>query len=126
VDTFLFANAYREIREQYELARIPVPADVQLQLSLLQADDDVQFEALSRRASKNLYFLKSSPSALKAKTDKNGYFMMNLAPGTYYALVISANNQGGNIVEIEGKVFCKKIKAFKDEETTLTHSFEIF
>lgn len=126
VDTFLFGNYYREINQQYQLLNQKTPDDVIAQLALWKANDEAEFNRLCARANKELYILKTAQKVEKTTADRNGYFMIPVKSGTHYVFIISNNNQGGNSVEIEGKIYCKKVVISPDQEITVNHTFDVF
>lgn len=126
VDTFHFGNAYREIYQQYKLTHTKVPDDITEQLKLWNADDKNNFDLLSRRVYKNINLLKNSLEKETAIADFRGQFSIPVKAGTYYVYIISNFAKGQTPVDMDGKIYCRKIIVKGDIDELFKVSFDVF
>ncbi|MBO7202792.1 MAG: hypothetical protein J6V30_04565 [Paludibacteraceae bacterium] len=126
VDTFLLINDFRYIYQQYANTNAQVPEDVLVALAMYNADTDTKFDDYCNRTLRAINFIKNHKRAFKATCDSKGVFNLSLKSGEYYILVVSANTQGFSSVEIDGKIYCKKLNILPDEELVHKITFEIF
>lgn len=126
VDTFHFGNAYREIYQQYKLSHTKVPDDIPEQLAMWKANDKNSFDLLARRVYKNTNMLKNAPEAESAIADFRGQFSIPVKPGTYYVYIVSNNAVGQTMVDLEGKVYCRKVTVKGDQDELFKVSFDVF
>jgi hypothetical protein len=126
VDTFLFGSAYREIANQYKLTGDKVPDEITEQLKGWKVADDGAFDKVTQRADKNITLLKNSGTAQNITVDKDGFFNITTKAGIYYVLISSEKAKGNNLIEKEGKVFCKKIMVTKELDAIVKNSFDVY
>lgn len=126
VDTFLFGSAYREISNQYKLTGDPVPDEITSQLKIWKATDEKSFDRLSQRTERNINLLKNCPATQNLIVDKNGYFSAAVPSGIYYVLISSQKAKANNLIEKDGKIFCKKITVVKNDNSIIKNSFDVY
>ncbi len=126
VDTFHFGNSYLEIYNQYKLNHAKVPRDIPEQMMVWKSDTKTTFDLLTRRAYKEINTLKKAENQIKSTTDDKGLFNVTLKPGTYYVYIISNYATGETIMDLDGKVFCKKVHIKSKNESFVRSSFDVF
>ncbi len=126
VDTFHFGNSYREIYNQYKLNHAKVPRDIPEQMMIWKSDTKTTFDLLTRRAYKEINTLKKAENQIKSSTDEKGLFNVTIKPGTYYIYIISSYATGETIMDLDGKVYCKKIHVKSGDESFIRNSFDVF
>lgn len=126
IDTFHYGNFYRNISYDYSHSHMKVPNDIKQQLINYNVEDNIIFNDLDLRASKNIDKIKNAKDVIKTVVDGNGNYTIKLKPGIYYIYIKSNNRKGSTVTEILGRVFCERIAIKDDEEINVSAKFDLY
>lgn len=125
VDSFHYANFYRNLARDYKAMGSPIPQDVLSQVTKYKTDDENFFKSLDERNFIEFLKVKSSDQNYTANVDGSGNYSINVRPGTYYVFIKSHNRDGSTMSEIMGKMFFKKTHVLADKTVNVSMNFDL-
>ena len=129
VDSFHYANSYRNLYNSYALnGKSKIPDNIINGVKSYGVDTKEGFDALDNRVQEELNKIRFTNIfyCKKLVVDGNGVFSANVPAGNYYVYVTSNNRKGHSMTEIMGKIICKKVIVNSKETSNLNAKFDLY
>jgi len=129
VDSFLYANTYKNLYDSYAADReSKIPDNIIQIVKEYGVDTQAGFDALDNRTQKELNKIKFNNIiyCTKLVVDGNGTVSANVPPGKYYIVVASNNRTGRSMTEILGKIYFEKVEVKSGETSNFNAKFDLY
>lgn len=116
----VYESASRSDQKDY---KIQIDA-IQNELKKLDSDTDEKFDTLDKIVRKKIVDRASEEKMTLKIIDNSGGYSLTVSPGTYYIFITSKNVHSSTLSEIDGDIYCEKVKITGNQTKEVSYNFK--